>query len=259
MSLKSDWPKRILFQSQLPYSKTINRGLQNSEKRTKNFNKKLEKARGSKPADFSTSSRVQEFKHSSFKNVQVSRTIKIKNNKDQDRQIQDQAQSPWIQLEVKIKIKFKFKFKFKIKIKFKSKSKFKIKIKIKIEKNLKSKFSNEVDGILGVTFGSFGDVTRSKTATLGQQTLQVSIASIPVFGSTTLKISSSSANALEGGSSVAEKIKRTLALLEQSCSKNSTTRESYDSTNESPPRASRNVNPLKINLRDNPCYSLHLQ
>uniref|UniRef100_M1DAW0 Diacylglycerol kinase eta n=1 Tax=Solanum tuberosum TaxID=4113 RepID=M1DAW0_SOLTU len=59
----------------------------------------------------------------------------------------------------------------------------------------------------------------------------------------------------ERGSSVAEKIKKTLALLEQSGPKNSTTRDSYDSMNESPPRASRNVSPLKINLRDNPCYS----
>ncbi|KAH0773265.1 hypothetical protein KY290_010402 [Solanum tuberosum] len=118
-----------------------------------------------------------------------------------------------------------------------------------------SKFSTEVEGILGVTFGSFGVVTRNKAATLGQQTLQVSSTSTPVFGSTTPKKSSSSANALEGGSSVAEKIKKTLALLEQSGSKKSTTKESYDSTNESPPRASRNVSPLKINLRDNPCYS----
>uniref|UniRef100_M1DVG3 Uncharacterized protein n=1 Tax=Solanum tuberosum TaxID=4113 RepID=M1DVG3_SOLTU len=86
-----------------------------------------------------------------------------------------------------------------------------------------SKFSTEVEGILGVTFGSFGAVTRSKTATLGQQTLQVSSASTPVFGSTTPKISSSSANALEGRSSVTEKIKKTLALLEQSGSKNATT------------------------------------
>uniref|UniRef100_M1DCA9 Uncharacterized protein n=1 Tax=Solanum tuberosum TaxID=4113 RepID=M1DCA9_SOLTU len=99
-----------------------------------------------------------------------------------------------------------------------------------------SKFSTEVEGILGVTFGSFRAVTRSKTATLGQQTLQVSSASTPVFGSTTPKISSSSANALEGGSSVAEKIKKTLALLEQSGSKNSITRENCDSTNESPSR-----------------------
>ena len=45
-----------------------------------------------------------------------------------------------------------------------------------------SKFSTEVEDILGVTFGSFGAVTRSKAATLGQQTLQVSSASTPVLG-----------------------------------------------------------------------------
>ena len=37
-----------------------------------------------------------------------------------------------------------------------------------------SKFSAEVEGILDVTFGSFGAVTRSKATMLGQQTLQVS-------------------------------------------------------------------------------------
>ena len=50
-----------------------------------------------------------------------------------------------------------------------------------------SKFSTEVEDILGVTFGSFGAVTTSKAATLGQQTLQVSSASTPVFGSSTPK------------------------------------------------------------------------
>uniref|UniRef100_M1DBL7 Uncharacterized protein n=1 Tax=Solanum tuberosum TaxID=4113 RepID=M1DBL7_SOLTU len=90
---------------------------------------------------------------------------------------------------------------------------------------------------------------------LGQQTPQVSSASTPVFGSATPKRSTSSTNILEGESSVAEKIKETLALLEQSGSKNSTTRKNYDSTNESSPRASHNVSPLKINLRNNPCYS----
>ena len=118
-----------------------------------------------------------------------------------------------------------------------------------------SKLSTEVKGILGVTFGSFGSVTRSKTATLGQQTLQVSSTSTPVFGSSTPKGASSSTNSLEGGSSVAEKIKKTLALLEQSGSKNSTTRENCDSTFKSSPRISRNVSPLKINLPDNACYS----
>ena len=93
-----------------------------------------------------------------------------------------------------------------------------------------SKFSTEVEDILGVTFGSLGVVTRSKAATLGQQTLQVSSASTPVFWSSTPKGASFSTNALEGGSSVAENIKKTLALLEQSGSKNSTIKENCDST-----------------------------
>uniref|UniRef100_M0ZYI8 Uncharacterized protein n=1 Tax=Solanum tuberosum TaxID=4113 RepID=M0ZYI8_SOLTU len=90
---------------------------------------------------------------------------------------------------------------------------------------------------------------------LGQQTLQVSSPSTLIFRSSTPKGVSSPTNALEGGVSVAEKIKKTLALVEQSGSKTSTTRENYDSTNESSLHASRNVIPLKINLRDNPFYS----
>jgi len=90
---------------------------------------------------------------------------------------------------------------------------------------------------------------------LGQQTLQVSSALTPVFGSATSKRSSSSTNSSEGGISVVEKIKKTLTLLKQSGSKNSTTRENYDSTTESSPHVSHNVSLLKINLRDNPCYS----
>ncbi|TMW98991.1 hypothetical protein EJD97_003209 [Solanum chilense] len=86
-----------------------------------------------------------------------------------------------------------------------------------------SKLSTEVEDILGVPFGSFGAVTRRKSPMLGEI-------------------------------SVAE-IKKTLSLLEQSGSKNSTTRKNYDSTNESSPRASLNVIPLKINLLNNPCYS----
>ncbi|TMW95995.1 hypothetical protein EJD97_008070 [Solanum chilense] len=91
------------------------------------------------------------------------------------------------------------------------------------------KFSTEVEENLGVTFGSFGAVTRSNAATLRQQTLQVSSASTPIFGYSTPKRASSFTNALEGGSSVVEMIKKTLALLEQSGSKNSTTRENCDS------------------------------
>ena len=112
-------------------------------------------------------------------------------------------------------------------------------------KVISSKFSTEVEDTLGVTFGSFRAVTRSKAATLGQQTLQVLSVSKPVFGSSTPKGASSSTNALEGGNSVAEKIKKTLALLEQSGSKNSTTRENCDSTYESSPCISRNTTPLK--------------
>ena len=83
----------------------------------------------------------------------------------------------------------------------------------------------------------------------------MSSASTPVFRSSTPKEASSSTNSLEGGRSVAEKIKKTLALLEQSGSKNSTTRENCDSTCETSPHISCNVSPLKINLRDNLCYS----
>jgi len=62
-----------MFQPQLLYSKTINRSPHNSEKERRILNNKLEKARGSKGTNFSTSykfkkfknSRVQEFKNSS--------------------------------------------------------------------------------------------------------------------------------------------------------------------------------------------------
>ena len=85
--------------------------------------------------------------------------------------------------------------------------------------------------------------------------LQVSFESTPIFGSSSPKGESSSTNALEGGNSVAQKIKKTLAILENSGSKNSATRENCDSNYETSPRISCNVIPLKINLRDNPCYS----
>ncbi|TMX05797.1 hypothetical protein EJD97_020520 [Solanum chilense] len=95
-----------------------------------------------------------------------------------------------------------------------------------------SKFYTEVEGFLGVTFESFGVLTRSKAAITGQQTLQVSSASTPIFGFSTQKGASSSTNAVEGGSSAAEKIKKILALFEQSGSKNSTTSKNCDSTYE---------------------------
>ena len=116
------------------------------------------------------------------------------------------------------------------------------------------KFSTEVKDICGVTFKIFGAISRNKAAMLGQQTLRVSSTSTPNFGSTP-KRSTSSTNALEGETVFLKKFKNTLALLEQSGSKNSTTRKNYESTNESSPSASRNTIPLQINLHDNPCYS----
>ncbi|KAF3652642.1 putative mitogen-activated protein kinase kinase kinase A-like [Capsicum annuum] len=82
-----------------------------------------------------------------------------------------------------------------------------------------SKFSAEVESILGVTFESVGAVTRSKAGLLGQQTYPVSSAPAPVFGSSTSKGTKSNASASEGGSSMAESLKKTLALLEHSGSK----------------------------------------
>ena len=95
-----------------------------------------------------------------------------------------------------------------------------------------SKFYTEVAGFLGVTFEIFGVLTRSKFAIPGQQTLQVSSTSTPIFGVLTPKGASSSTNVVEGGSSAAEKIKKILALFEQSGSKNSITSKNCDSTYE---------------------------
>ena len=79
MSLKSDWLNGILFQSQLLYSKTINRGPHNSEKRQKILNKKLEKLWYKRHLILykATSLRIQAFM--------------FKNDQDQDHRIQEQA------------------------------------------------------------------------------------------------------------------------------------------------------------------------
>ena len=118
-----------------------------------------------------------------------------------------------------------------------------------------SKFSAEVESILDVTFGSFGAVTRSKANMMGQQTHRVSTTSTPVFGSSTPKRTRSSTSASEEGSSVAEKIKKTLALLDLSGSKNSGTKNDGHSTNMSSPLTPREPRTSEINLCDNPCYS----
>ena len=71
MSLQSDWLNEILFQSQLLYSKTINRGPHNSEKRQKILNKKLEKLCGKTPFNSLQSSK---FKNSSIQVQERSRS-----------------------------------------------------------------------------------------------------------------------------------------------------------------------------------------
>ena len=81
------------------------------------------------------------------------------------------------------------------------------------------RFYVDVESILDVTFGSFGPVTRSKASSLGQHAPQVPSASTPVFGSSSSK-GARFTNAPEGGSDVAKKIKKTLALLDLSGSKN---------------------------------------
>ena len=81
MSLKSDWLNEILFQSQLLYSKTINRGPHNSEK-GKNSKQEVRETPWYKRHLIlykATSLRIQAFK--------------FKNDQDQDHQIQEQARS----------------------------------------------------------------------------------------------------------------------------------------------------------------------
>ncbi|KAK4360238.1 hypothetical protein RND71_019190 [Anisodus tanguticus] len=95
-----------------------------------------------------------------------------------------------------------------------------------------SKFSADVESIIGVTFASFGPITRSKASILGQQALQGSYASTLAFGYSSSKGTRSSTNALEGGSSVAEKIKKTLALLDLSRSKNASTKKDDDTSSD---------------------------
>ena len=82
MSLQSDWLKGILFQSQLLYSKTINRGPHNSEKRENSKQEARETLWYKRHLILykATSLRLQAFKS--------------KNDQDQDHRIQEQARSP---------------------------------------------------------------------------------------------------------------------------------------------------------------------
>ncbi|KAF3629551.1 hypothetical protein FXO37_28901 [Capsicum annuum] len=105
-------------------------------------------------------------------------------------------------------------------------------------KAVDSKFSVEVESIFGVAFESLGVVTRSKADFLGQQTHQVSFAPTLIFRSSTLKGMESSASTSKGGSSVAESLKKTLALLEHSGSKYSGAKINCRSINVSSPLTS---------------------
>ncbi|KAM3285035.1 hypothetical protein P3S67_023834 [Capsicum chacoense] len=96
-----------------------------------------------------------------------------------------------------------------------------------------SKFFVEVESILGVTFGTLGAVTRSKSGLLGQQTYPVSSTPASVFGSSTSKGTKSNASASEGGS----------------------TKSDGRSTNASSPLTLHKLSTSQINLCDNPCYS----
>ncbi|KAF3648013.1 putative methyltransferase PMT21 [Capsicum annuum] len=118
-----------------------------------------------------------------------------------------------------------------------------------------SKFSVEVESILGVTFGSLRVVTGSKEGLLGQQTHLVLSAPTLVFGSSTPKGTKSSASDSKGGRSVVESLKKTLGLLEHSSSKYSGAKNDSHSTNASSPLTPHKLSTLKINLCDNPSYS----
>ena len=90
---------------------------------------------------------------------------------------------------------------------------------------------------------------------LGQQTLPVSSTPTPVFGSSTPKGTKSNTSTSKGGSSVAELLKKNLALLKHSGSKYSGTKSDGHSINTSCPLTLHKLSTSKINLCDNPCYS----
>lgn len=119
-----------------------------------------------------------------------------------------------------------------------------------VSKIVDSKFSIEVEEILGITFGSFEDVTWRKATILGQNTLQVSFTSIPILGSSTPKGSSSSTNDSNEVSSNAKWIERTLALRRLPDSKKSIAKKGL--ANKSSPYALSDMMSLKVNLCKDP-------
>lgn len=95
----------------------------------------------------------------------------------------------------------------------------------------------------------------SNTTMLGQQTLQALSTSISYFWLSTKNYQGSSRNSSPGRSSVAQMIKNTRAPLKLSNSKRSSSNKKYKSANKSSKHASQYMNPLKIYLQDNICYS----
>ncbi|KAK4363426.1 hypothetical protein RND71_018667 [Anisodus tanguticus] len=123
----------------------------------------------------------------------------------------------------------------------------KINSKSTSSKTTDSKFPADGENVLSVTFGRFESITR------GQQALQGSSSSTHAYGSSSSKGTRSSTNASLGGTL---KIKKTLALLDLSGSKNVFMKKDDDTLSEkSSPLTPHEVRQSKINLCDNPYYS----
>lgn len=97
---------------------------------------------------------------------------------------------------------------------------------------------------------------RVKARMMGQQTFQVPTTSNLIFRLSYLEIVRSSMNASDGGTKVAKRIKKTLALIDLSWFKNSATMKDDNLDSGSSLFAPYVVSPSKTNLYDNPYYFL---
>lgn len=112
-----------------------------------------------------------------------------------------------------------------------------------------------MENIIGVIFGSLGPVIRSKARLLGQQSVQVSSASTPIFRSSSSKGAIFFTNVSKGGRNVSKNIKESLVLLNLSRSKNSDMKEDDGtSSGRSSPLTLHNVSQSRINQCENLCY-----
>ena len=80
-------------------------------------------------------------------------------------------------------------------------------------KAVNSKFSADVEGILDVTMGSLGPVTRSAEKHLGSQASQGKSDFAPIFGSSSPKGTRSYVGELEAGMNIDEVSRRLLLAL----------------------------------------------